>query len=180
MAHPPGTHWSYSSGTTNVICRALRQVLGDAAYYRLPHDALFEPLGMRSALIELDSAGHFVGSSLGWATPRDWARFGLLWVQDGVWDGQRILPEGWVQWCTQAAEHSNGRYGGHLWLKLEDDGSGAELPPDTIHAAGHDRQLVTMIPSEELVVVRLGLTRNRVSWDQEQFVADLLEVLRRP
>ena len=176
LAHPPGSAWSYSSGTTNLICRAMRAELGDA-YASFPRDALFAPLGMRSALIELDSAGHFVGSSFGWATPRDWARFGLLWVQDGVWRGERILPEGWVDWCREPAEHSNGRYGGHVWLRLAKPGQVPELPADTFHAAGHDRQLLTMIPSQQLVVVRLGLTRDRGSWIQERFVADVLATL---
>jgi CubicO group peptidase (beta-lactamase class C family) len=177
LAHPPGTAWSYSSGTSNVICRAMREELGADAYAEFPRRALFGPLGMRSATIDVDSAGTFVGSSFGWATARDWARFGLLWVQDGVWGGQRILPEGWVDLCRQPAEHSGGQYGGHVWLKLRTDGDAPSLPADTFHAAGHDRQLITMIPSRELVVVRLGLTRHGESWVQERFVADVLEAL---
>src|SRR6185503_4555473 len=97
LAAEPGTHWQYSSGTTNIISRAIRSVIGDeAAYADFPRQALFNRLQMSSALIETDASGAFIGSSFGYATARDWARLGMLYVNDGVGEGQRILPEGWV------------------------------------------------------------------------------------
>ena len=174
----PGSVWNYSSGTTNIVCRAMRAELGDAAYASFPRDALFAPLGMTTAKIDVDAAGTFVGSSFGWMSARDWARFGLLWVQDGVWEGQRVLPEGWVERSRQPAEHSGGRYGAHVWLRLHRPGPNLpQLPADTFHAAGHDRQLLTMIPSRELVVLRLGLTRQGSAWVQERLVDAVLGTL---
>ena len=96
--------WQYSSGTTNIISRALRAVINDdAVYAEFPHRALFDRIGMSSALIEADASGAFIGSSFGYATARDWARLGMLYVNDGVWNGQRILPEGWVAYTRSPA-----------------------------------------------------------------------------
>jgi len=175
----PGTVWQYSSGTTNIISRAIRIAIGEAEYARLPRRALFDPLQMSSAVIETDPSGTFVGSSFGYATARDWARLGMLYVNDGVWDGARILPEGWVAYTrTPAPADPLQRYGAHVWLKVAEAYSGdAVLPTDTFHATGHAGQFVTMIPSERLVVVRLGLTRYAGAWDQTGFVRDVINAL---
>lgn len=180
LAAAPGTVWQYSSGTTNIISRALRAVINDDAMYaEFPHRALFDRIGMSSALIETDASGAFIGSSFGYATARDWARLGMLYVNDGMWNGQRILPEGWVAYTRSPApadplEH----YGAHVWLKVADEYSGdAVLPADAFHAIGHAGQFVTMIPSANLVVVRLGLTRYPDAWDHTAFVRDVLMAL---
>src|SRR5690606_19448400 len=103
-AHAPGSYWSYSSGTTNIISALIRDVIdSDSAYAALPYDALFDRIGMTSAVLEVDPSGTFVGSSFMYATARDWARFGLLFLRDGVWQGERILPEGWVEFSTTPA-----------------------------------------------------------------------------
>ena len=176
LAHPVGTRWSYSSGTTNILCRAMRDTLGDEAYAGFPRAALFGPIGARSMLIEPDASGVFVGSSFGWATPRDWARLGLLLAQDGVWSGQRLLPEGWVDVLRAPAAASGGRYGGHVWLRLGDAGEESH-PPDTFHFAGHDRQLMTVIPSRQLVVLRMGLARSMRFYNHAELVRDVLAAL---
>jgi len=180
LAAPPGTVWQYSSGTTNIISRAIRAVLNDDAMYaEFPRRALFDRIGMSSALIETDASGAFIGSSFGYATARDWARLGLLYVNDGVWEGERILPEGWVAYTrTPAPADPLERYGAHVWLKVADNYSGdAVLPADAFHATGHAGQFVTMIPSAHLVVVRLGLARYPNAWDQTAFVRDVLNAL---
>ena len=180
LAAPPGQRWSYSSGTTNILARALRGAVGgaEADYQLFPRRALFEPLGMTSAVIEPDAAGTFVGSSLMFATARDWARFGLLFLQDGTWEGRRLLPEGWVTFSvTPAPAAPDGVYGAHFWLRL---GRGYApsgehgLPPDTYHAIGHEGQILTVIPSQRLVVVRLGLSVGRGAWDHAAFLRRLL------
>ena len=182
LAAPAGQRWSYSSGTTNIISRALRGAVGgtEADYQLFPRRALFEPLGMTSALIEPDAAGTFVGSSLMFATARDWARFGLLFLQDGTWNGRRILPEGWVAFSvTPAPAAPDGVYGAHFWLRLGSDyaGSGEHgIPPDTYHAIGHEGQILTVVPSRRLVVVRLGLSVGRGAWDHAAFLRHLLGV----
>ena len=135
-----------------------------------------------SAIIERDAKGTFVGSSFMYATARDWARFGLLYANDGVWNGnQRILPEGWVKYSrTPAPKACKGNYGAHFWLRLSD--SQKELPEGTFHMSGHEGQFVTIIPEEKLVVVRLGLTlkkkkQKKIPWNQEKFVRDILGAL---
>ncbi|MEQ8935917.1 MAG: serine hydrolase, partial [Amphiplicatus sp.] len=116
--YAPGAHWAYSSGTTNILARALRTALeangGD--YHAFPAEALFSPIGAASATMEVDSAGNYIGSSYVYATARDWARLGQLYLNDGVWNGTRLLPEGWAAYVASPAEASNGEYGAQFWL----------------------------------------------------------------
>ncbi len=177
----PGTMWQYSSGTSNIVARVIRESFGnDADYLAFPRRALFDPLGMDGALIETDAAGTFVGSSHMYATARDWARFGMLYLQDGVWRGERILPEGWVAYSRSPAPADPvKRYGAHYWLRVPTEYcvSGTPLPPDLFHAAGHEAQFVTVVPSRDAVIVRLGRTRYPDAWDHCVFVRDVLAAL---
>jgi hypothetical protein len=179
LDHAPGTRWEYSSGTTNVITHSMRQVLG-ADYAASPRRALFDRIGMSSAVMEADASGTFVGSSFMYATARDWARFGLLYLRDGAWGGERILPEGWVAYSrTPAPTAPGGIYGAHFWLRLHAGAScsrGEPPPPDAFHASGHEGQHLTIIPSRDLVVVRLGMTRYPCAWDQREFITRVLDV----
>lgn len=182
LAFEPGARWSYSSGATNIIARILRQTVGEADYHAFPRRALFEPIGMRSAVIETDASGTFVGSSFMYATARDWTRFGLLYLQDGMWSNERILPEGWVDYTRSPAPGDGGRcYGAHFWLQIPEEYGSADgnavLPQDSFHAIGHEGQFLTIIPSRELVVVRLGLTRRPGAWDHCAFIAAVLDAL---
>ena len=159
--------------------------MGEADYPGFPRRELFGPLGMESAVLEPDAAGTFLGSSYLYATARDWARFGQLYLQDGVWAGRRILPEGWVDYTrTPAPASPEGRYGAHFWLQLSEEYREAKarspLPPDSFPAVGHEGQLVTIVPSRDLVVVRLGLTRQAGGWHQDRFVAQVIEALDAP
>ena len=178
----PGSHWSYSSGTTNIISSALRQIVGDPDYPEFPRRALFDRLGMTNAVMESDASGTFVGSSFMYATASDWARFGLLYLRDGVWSGQRILPEGWVAYTrTPTSNAPDQKYGAHFWLRVPKEfhcGGGEDmLPPDAFHAIGYEGQFVTIIPSRKLVLVRLGLTRRPCVWDHPEFVRLVLAAI---
>ena len=182
LAHPPGSHWQYSSGTTNLLSLILRRALGDAEYHAFPRRALFDPLGMESAVFETDAAGTFVGSSFLFATARDWARFGLLFLNGGLApDGRRILPEDWVRFSTTPTPQApDGRYGAHWWLSLQKELGGgtpeaARVPADAFHALGHEGQCLTVIPSRGLVVVRLGLSIYIDAWNHAAFLARLLD-----
>ena len=179
---PPASHWRYSSGSPEIVSRIIKTVTG-AAYLDFPRQALFNPLGMRSALIEPDAAGTLLGSSFVYATPRDWARFGQLYLQDGVWEGQRILPQGWVAFATTPVPVSpRGEYGSYFWLKLPREFRSADdqyvVPQDAFHAAGYDGQLITVIPSRQLVIVRMGLTRYPVIWPQDEFVSKIVDAMK--
>ena len=179
----PGELWKYSSGTSNILSLIARRALGDAAYAALPRRALFDPLGMASAVIEPDASGTFVASSYMLATARDWARFGRLCLEDGVHEGRRLLPEGWMRFSTTVTPQSGGRYGAQWWLKLNPELGGgtpaeARLPDDAFHALGHEGQCLTMIPSLGLIVVRLGLSIRIDAWDHAAFLAAVLDTLR--
>jgi CubicO group peptidase (beta-lactamase class C family) len=162
LAHPPDTHWAYASGSTNLLSWALRQAYGDADYHALARRELFDKVGMRSALFESDATGTLIGSSFFHATARDFVRLGLLFQHDGVWQGERILPEGWVDYSRSPAPGGPGHYGAHWWLYGEGDRRraarrGVRLPEDTFRASGYEGQGLVVIPSMQLVLVRLGV-----------------------
>jgi CubicO group peptidase (beta-lactamase class C family) len=155
-AHPPGERFSYSSGTSNVVSGIVARTVGAGQPYEdfLQH-RLFDPLGMTSAHATFDGAGTFVGSSFVYATARDYARFGQLYLQDGVWEGERLLPEGWVQHGARyrnTDEETGSGYGAHWWTLADDD------PHGRFWAAGFEGQRILVVPPLDLVVVRLGKT----------------------
>ncbi len=160
-AHGPGSYQQYSSGSTTLLCSVLGQKAG--ATTDLLRTQLFAPLGLSSAVLETDGVGTPVCSSYLWATPRDWAALGQFALQDGVWDGQRLLPEGWMTESTRVtpvAETEEKGYAAGWWANTDGDGSLVEpsLTPDTYAMKGHDGQRVYVVPSRRLVVVRLGFS----------------------
>lgn len=183
LVAPPGTRWQYSSGTSNIIARAIRNALQDDSQYLLfPRYGLFDRIGMTGAVLETDASGTFVASSYMYGTARDWARFGMLYLQDGVWGDERILPEGWVAYSNSPAPADpTKRFGAHFWLAVPSEycATGTTLPRDAFHAAGHEGQFVTIVPSRDAVIVRLGRTRYSDAWDHCAFVRDVLAALDR-
>lgn len=178
LEHAPGTHWKYKSGATIIAAAVLKQSFDTLdSYLRFPREALFAPLGMRSAVLEADAAGTLVGSSLMYASARDWARLGLLYLRDGVWNGRRLFPEGWVEASLRPARHApEAQYGAHTWLKLpESPGFGEPpMPADSYYMLGHDQQVVAIIPSRDLVIVRLGLTVELRAWRHGPMLAPIV------
>jgi CubicO group peptidase (beta-lactamase class C family) len=158
LDHAPDTDFNYSSGTSNIISSVVRDVVGgQAAYEALMRSELFEPIGMRSAQPRFDKSGSWIGSTFCFATPRDFARFALLYLRDGVWGGRRILPEGWVDYgrtpgpvAVSQAQGSGFGYGAHWWLANDDLG--------TFLARGYNSQYFYLAPALDLIVVRLGVT----------------------
>jgi len=192
----PGSRWEYANANPHSLWKIIRDTFNgrDEDYLKFPRRALFNKIGMRTALIEPDPYGNFIGTSFGWASARDWARFGLLYLNDGVWKGERILPEGWVDYTrtpAPAAEYKH--YGALFWLN-----AGAKefphmtreqknrqnvppfprLPEDAYFAMGHDGKIVAIIPSRHMVVVRLGLSRSDETWDYESFMSDILAAIK--
>ncbi|MDG4856090.1 MULTISPECIES: serine hydrolase [unclassified Mesorhizobium] len=179
-----GKAFSYSSGTAVMLSRLWQEAIGDKAKaLTWPRTALFEPLGMHSAVLETDERGTFVGSSYLYATAHDWARFGQFLLQGGVWNGAQILPAGFVDWMRQPAPASKVYGNGQVWIEGPGDeenpgaGAAAGLPKDTYWMEGHDGQTVAIIPSEQLVVVRLGLTPAKLGYRPQAMVAALVKAL---
>ena len=186
-AAEPDTVFSYSSGTSNILSFIVRETFDDlAAYHRFPHEALFEPIGMRSAVLETDGSGTFVGSSFTYATARDWARFGLLYLQDGTWEGKRILPEGWVEYTREVTPPAPmGEYTAQWWANVGAPDNPArrklpDVPTDAVWASGYQGQTVMFVPSRDAVIVRLGLSQTRPAFDRNAFVASVLAALPPP
>lgn len=183
--HPPGAHWSYSSGTSNILARVIANQVRSQLRMSLAQFAyryLFQPIGAESFVMEQDAAGNLLGSSYVWATARDWLQFGRLYLENGSWQGQRMLPENWSEHAALPAEHSNGQYGGHFWingLNAEGQRIMPNLPEDLYYASGFEGQDVIIVPSMDLVVVRLGLTPTESDWNLNTHLAPLIEVLRR-
>lgn len=181
----PDSEWYYSSGTANIIARIVRDTIGGslADVTNFARQELFNPLGMYSALIEPDASGSLVGSSYMFATARDWARFGVLIKNDGVWADRRILPEGWVKYsATPTPLAPQGQYGAHFWLNTGSKDNPADrtfvtLPPDLVYLSGFNGQIVAIIPSKDVVIVRLGATHDS-SWSHEKFIRQVLECIQ--
>lgn len=165
---PPGTTYRYSSGDSNVLAAALKNMVGAQAYPDYPWTALFEPLGIRSAVWEMDAEGTFVGSSYVYMTARDLARVGLLMQRGGRWQTHQLLPKAWVEFTLtpftgQDAQADGEVAGGHWWLNRSSAGSvqpWPDAPPDTFAALGHWGQALYVLPSERLVVVRYADDRD--------------------
>jgi len=181
LISPVAASWFYASGSSTLLASAIRRAIGDPAhYFSYPRRALFARIGMHSAVIEPDAAGTFIAPAFVYASARDWARFGLLYLDEGVWNGARILPEGWVKHSRRATAQSGGQYGAHLWLAIPDflrpvSAPDYALPQDGFYMLGHDGQMIAVIPSRRLVVVRLGLSRQRAAWDHSAFLHTLLK-----
>ena len=155
LEHKPGTFWYYSSGSTNIVMRYLRgKFASDKEFLTYLRERLFAPLGIRNAVFEPDMSGTPVGSSYLYITAREFASLGQLYLDDGVFQGKRILPEGWVAYSVTPAADSKDGYGAFFWLNK--DKYWQDIPEDMFNCQGHDGQEVFIIPSKDLVVVVLG------------------------
>ena len=152
----PNNTWNYSSGTTNLLSGILRkQFKTHQEYLDFWYSSLFDKIGMHSAIVETDMSGNFVGSSYGWATTRDWAKFGLLYLHKGNWNGEQIFDESWAKYVSTPTNSSSGQYGAQFWLNA--GGRFPNAPKDMFYASGYQGQMVAIFPSHDLVIVRMGL-----------------------
>ena len=180
---PPGSAWNYHDGNTIILSHLIRNAAGGRVsdVLRFARQELFGPLGMRKATLEFDAAGTPEGSSQMLATARDWARFGMLYLNDGVVGGKRILPEGWVNYSASPTPNAWVGYGAGFWTNRGDSygalyRSEHGWPRDAFFAKGTIGQYVIVVPSERLVIVRLGTSPN---WPPEvdgvfQLVSDVV------
>jgi CubicO group peptidase (beta-lactamase class C family) len=176
LEHPAGTYWYYSSGTANIVSYLIRkQFPDDSSYYSFANRQFFNKTGMPDAVFEVDASGTRIGSSYLYATALDYARFGLLYENDGVFNGERILPEGWVKYTTTAASGSKNGYGAFFWLNKAKKFPSA--PEDMYMCEGHDGQQIFILPTRELVVVVLGYSPMPVGMDCDRLLKDILGTL---
>lgn len=185
LAYEPGTHWYYSSGTTNLLARIYVDTAGGslkAAYGEMKR-RFFAPLGMTSAIFEPDTSGVFVGSSYFYATARDWARFALLYLNEGKVGDQQILTKEWVHYSRRPIpQATRGQYGAQFWLNAGEPDNPADrrypnLPADYYMASGYNDQHIGIIPSQNAVIVRLGWTTGDVKFDLNGHYARILASL---
>jgi len=175
----PGTRWKYANNDTLLLLRALRYRLADdERYLRYPYDELLHPLGMYHTRMEIDHLGNFVGSSQTYTTARDLTRFGMLLENDGVWNGKRLLPEGWVKFSSTPAPtrppvKGQWGYGAQFWLLDQMPG----VPAGTFTTAGNKGQYVTVVPGHDLVIVRTGVDPEGKRFLQDRLVAAVVEAL---
>ena len=155
----PNQTWSYSSGTTNLLSGILRQQFKThQEYLDFWYTDLIDKIGMNSMFLEADLAGNYIGSSYAWATARDWSKLGLLYLHNGTWNGQELFSKEWVEYATTPTPTSKGVYGAQIWLN-----AGKEypnVPQNMYYFSGYQGQNVYVLPDQELVVVRMGLTKN--------------------
>ena len=168
----PNNSWNYSSGTTNLLSRYIRnQFKSHKEYLDFWYSDLIDKIGMHSMLIETDYSGNYVGSSYGWATARDWAKFGLFYLHNGNWNGEQLLNPSWVEFTKKPTIGSNGVYGGHFWMNA--GGKYPDVPKDMFSCNGFQGQRLYIIPSKDLVVLRTGL-RGESNFDVNQFLSNII------
>ena len=179
LEYAPGTRWHYSSGTTNIVNHLMRKAIGDdIEYYQFAANRLFNKIGMPDAVFEVDGSGTQVGSSYIYATTRDYARFALLYMNDGVFNGERILPEGWVKYSTTDAADSMGKYSAGFWLNS--DGAITSAPANMYRCQGHNGQRIFILPDEELAIVVLGYSPRKTNdMDFGRLIWDVLMAVER-
>ena len=154
---PPDTQWRYRNSDPLTLGRIVREKVEARGeqYLTFPQRELFDKIGARNFVLETDAWGNFIMTGFDYGSARDWARFGLLHLRDGVWQGTRILPEGWVKFVsTPAPADKSLGYGGLFWLNR--GGAWKGVPEDAFMASGHMGQYTMVIPSRDMVVVRMG------------------------
>ena len=171
----PNNTWNYSSGTTNLLSGILRKRFKThQEYLDFWYASLIDKIGMNSMVVETDMAGNFVGSSYAWATTRDWSKFGLLYLHQGNWNGEQIFDPSWAKYVATPTKGSNGKYGAHFWLNA--NGDFPDVPKDFYRCSGYQGQMVAIIPSCDLVIVRLGLSED---FNFNAFLKDVVASLKK-
>jgi CubicO group peptidase (beta-lactamase class C family) len=171
----PNNTWNYSSGTTNLLSGILRkQFKTHQEYLDFWYSALIDKIGMNSMVVETDMAGNFVGSSYGWATTRDWAKFGLLYLHKGNWNGEQLFDPSWAKYVATPTNGSNGKYGAHFWLNAS--GDFPDVPRDFYRCSGYQGQMVAIFPSQDLVIVRMGLSEE---FDFNRFLSGVISSIKK-
>jgi len=176
LIRTPGTHWDYENYDTLLAVYAMKQALGsEQAYAEYPRRALLDRIGMRNTLVSTDRFGDFILSSQVYSNARDLARFGLLYLQGGKWNGEQLIPESWIEFVRTPAPATSSRgnfYGGQFWLVPDDR---KDVPADAYTTAGNRGQFVIVVPSRNVVIVRRGLDFGAQGFDQWDLTREVLK-----
>jgi CubicO group peptidase (beta-lactamase class C family) len=176
LIREPGTYWDYENYDTLLAIYAMKRALADdRTYLEFPRRALLDRIGMRNTLVSTDRFGDFVLSSQVYTNARDLARFGLLYLNGGLWNGERLLSEDWIDFVrtpAPATVERGSHYGGQWWLVPDDR---ADVPPDAYSTAGNRGQYVIVDPSHDLVVVRRGLDFGRQGFNRWDLLREVLK-----
>ena len=165
--------WNYSSGTTNLLSGIIRnQFKTNQEYLDFWYTNLIDKIGMNSMTLETDLAGNYVGSSYAWATARDWAKFGLLYLHKGNWEGDQLFDESWVDYVSTPTPTSDGTYGAQFWLNATP--TFKDVPKNMFYADGYQGQRVYILPDQDLVVVRMGLFQ----MDENAFLSGIISSIK--
>lgn len=177
QAYAPGTYWNYSSGDANLLSGILRnKINNDTDYHNFIYTKLLYPTGMLHTKVETDASGLFVASSYSYGSTRDWARFGMLFLNDGVFAGDTILSKDWVDFMKTPAKAADGYYAGTFWLKESNPERALnDVPDDVFFADGFLGQRIYIIPSKKLVVVRMGYGHTNFNFND--FLRELILTL---
>jgi len=177
LEHEPGTYWNYSSGDANLLSGLLRTAIGDMnEYLGYAYTRLFHRIGMLNTTVETDASGLFVASSYSYGSTRDWARFGMLFLNKGIFESDTVLTTEWVEYMKSPVPASDGQYAGTFWLQEPDPGNAlVDVPDDIFFADGFLGQRVYVIPSRNLVVVRMGYSLSNFSVND--FLRDIISTL---
>jgi len=176
----PGTFWDYENYDTLLAVYAMKLALGDPrTYATFPRKALLDRIGMRNTLVSTDRFGDFILSSQVYTTARDLARFGLLYLQDGVWEGERLISEEWIEFVrtpAPATAHRGNMYGGQFWLVP--DGRD-DVPKTAYSTSGNRGQYVVIVPSHDIVIVRRGLDYGKQGFNRWDLTREVLKAIPR-
>ena len=181
LMREPGTNWDYENYDTLLAVYKMKQVLGDQqTYQEFPRRRLLDKIGMRNTLVSTDRFGDFILSSQVYTNARDLARFGLLYLQNGVWNGERLISEEWIDFVRTPAPATVGRgsqYGGQWWLVPENRD---DVPKDAYSTSGNRGQYAVVVPSHDLVIVRRGLDYGRQGFDRWGLTREVLKAIGTP
>jgi CubicO group peptidase (beta-lactamase class C family) len=178
LIREPGTNWDYENYDTLLGIYAMKLALGsDQAYLEFPRRRLFDKIGMRSTLVSTDRFGDFIFSSQVYTNARDLARLGMLYLQGGVWDGERLISEDWIDFVrtpAPATADSGNQYGGQWWLVPDNR---TDVPKDAYSTSGNRGQYVVVVPSHDLVIVRRGLDYGRQGFSRWDLTREVLKAI---
>ena len=178
LIREPGTYWDYENYDTLLAVYAMKLALGgEKAYAEFPRRALLDRIGMRNTLVSTDRFGDFILSSQVYTNARDLARFGLLYLQNGMWDGERLISEDWIDFVRTPAPATvgkGGHYGGQWWLVPE---GRDDVPTDAYSTSGNRGQYTVVVPSHNMVIVRRGLDYGRQGFDRWSLTREVLKAI---